>query len=153
MRTKRLRQALTILAALAALTTLARDAAAQAVTVTVMQVKASNPGEARVDPRIGPIGKRIAKIYRYRNYTLVGRQTRQGNIGGSLNFALQGGMSMALGLTGYAAPMVSLSAVVTRGGRQITNSRLTVASGHPLLLSFPWGANRLIVVITPSVIR
>jgi len=90
-------------------------------------------------------------MYPYRNYKLVGRQTQRGKIGGSLNFALQDRMSLALGLTGFAAPMVSMTATVTRAGTQITKSNLTVASGHPLIMGFPWGANRLFVVITPSV--
>jgi len=126
-------------------------ASAQQVTVTVIQVRASNEGEKHVDPALGGLGKRLQRTYPYKNYKLVGSQTLAGKIGGKLNFALQGGMAMALGLTGYVAPMVSMRVVVTRGGTQVMNSDLRVGSRRPLILSFPWGVNRLIVVITPTV--
>ncbi|HUU43995.1 MAG TPA: hypothetical protein VMX57_09455 [Planctomycetota bacterium] len=145
------RKALILGAVLAAALTAATTASAQQVTVTVIQVRASNDGEKFTDPALGALGRKLERAYPFRNFKLVGSQSQTGNIGGTLNFALQGGMAMSLGLSGFAAPMVSLRVVVTRAAEQVMDSNLRVCSGKPLILSFPWNADRLIVVITPAV--
>ena len=147
-----IRNVLILMAVLAVLSS-ATIASAQNVSVTVIQVRASNQGAKFTDPALGTLGKRLERTYPFKSYKLVGSQTQAGRIGGTLKFALQGGMAMSLGLTSYAAPMVSMRVIVKTARAKVMNATLRARSGRPLIIGFPWGADRLIIIITPRVLR
>jgi len=129
---------------------LARPAGAQAIRVSVVQVLASNRGEAHVDPALGALGAKLQKRYPYRNYRKVGSSTRSGNVGRKLQFALNGGMTLGLDLLGYRDPVVSMRATVTRGATRIVGMDLSVPKGRCTIISVPLGADTLILAITPT---
>ena len=117
----------------------------------MVQVRASNNGGDYVDPALGALGKRLKSTYPYRNYKKVGSSSKSAQTGGPLQFPLTGGMQLSLKLTGYAAPVVSIQAVVSKGAEQMTSTNLRVAKGGTVIISVPLGEDRLILAITVTV--
>ncbi|HUW58813.1 MAG TPA: hypothetical protein VMZ92_19400 [Planctomycetota bacterium] len=130
---------------------LSRQAAAQNITVRVVQVLASNEGEDYVDPALGALGKRLKKTYPYRNYRQVGSSSQSGGVGGTLQFALHGGMLLTLDIKGCQETVVSMLAVVIQGRTRLLSTSLSVGSGRTMIINVPIGNDRLILAITPYV--
>ncbi len=129
----------------------AREAAAQTVSVHVVQVRASNEGGESVDPLLAGLIERIKRQYPYRNYKRVGSDSESGGVGDALSFNLYGDRSLALTIAGVEGDQVVLRAAVTRGRETIINTTLKVRNGRSFLIGVPLGGDKLILVITPTV--
>jgi hypothetical protein len=74
---------------------------AQPAKVTVTQVKASGSGgEVSIDPRLGELGKSLAKKFRYSQYTLVSSKATSIAVGGTATWKLADGKFLDIKLSG-----------------------------------------------------
>ena len=141
-----------VLAGVVCLTgTLSRPVSAETVTVNVVQVVASNEGEEYVDPALGALGRRLKRTYPYRSYRKGGSSTQSGAAGGTLQFALQGGMALTLDIKACKDMVVSMLAVVTGGRKRLLSTTLSVGNGRTVIIGVPLGKGRLILAVTPYV--
>jgi hypothetical protein len=147
------------LAALAAIVVLAtqplwaagdRKEGERAIGVNVIQVQASNKGEAFVDPALGELGKRLKAKYPYKSFKKVGAQTSRGTVGGTIEFPLMGGMSLSLELQSATHDVLTTKATVMRAAEEILKTSLRVRYNAPVIISVPLGDDLLILAITPS---
>jgi hypothetical protein len=131
--------------------TFAANVQAQTVTVNLTMVRASNNGPEFVDPSLGSLGGKLKKKFPYRNYRKVGSTSQSGALGGTLQFSLGEGVVLALHLTAYEDPVVTIRATVAKGRETVITVNLRVHKGQTAIISVPVGADAVFLAITPDV--
>src|SRR5512134_1128100 len=122
------------------------NAAAQAVSVEIGSVYASNEGTS-MDPVLGNIRGKLQSMFNYTSYKLLDRKRRSLAVGETGEFELPGRRTMRVTPQPAQGNKVRLSVQITEGAKNLLNTTLGLSRGGMVLVGAPTHQSGVLILI------
>ncbi len=110
---------------------------------TVLASSSAKPGDAT----LGAMQSQLERMFRYRSYRLVRRQTRTAGFGRPARFRLPGNRTLVVVPESMEDQQhVVLKVMLDEGGRRLIDSELSVAADGQVLLGGPEHAGGVLII-------